>query len=175
MKPHTQDIGFQVYNCQMIEGSPICKKFKAIYASSFYYDHHDIAEWPALALNYTTKTQYLFRINKGTLDVYDHGVINNFIPHEKPTVPFEQIIFIGDGETDAPCFRLVKDQGGHSTTVYAPHTKKAKARPQKLINEGCVNFMAPADYRNSSALDRIVKGIIDKVAGDFNLKSMRSY
>lgn len=157
---------------EMVEGSPISKKFKAIYASSFCYDHHGVAEWPALALNYTTKTQYLFRVNKGTLDVYDNKVINDFVPHEKRAVPFEQMVFIGDGETDVPCFRLVKDLGGHSIAVYAPRVRKAKERPQKLIKEGRVNFMAPADYRNTSELDRIVKGIIDKIASGHHLKSL---
>lgn len=158
---------------EMVEGSPIARKFKAIYASSFYYDHHGVAKWPALALNYTTKTQYLFRVNKGTLDVFDHDVINDFVPHEKRAVPFEQMVFIGDGETDVPCFRLVKDLGGHAIAVFAPYAKKAKERPQKLIKEGRVNFMAPADYRDKSEIDRIVKGIIDKVATDHNLKRMR--
>lgn len=158
---------------EMVEGSKIANKFKAIYASSFCYDHNDVAEWPALALNYTTKTQYLFRVNKGSLDVYDHNVINDYVPHEERAVPFEQMIFIGDGETDVPCFRLVKDLGGHSIAVYAPRVQKAKERPQKLIEEGRVNFMASADYRNKSQLDRIVKGIIEKVAIDHNLKHMR--
>lgn len=158
---------------EMVEGSPIAKKFKAIYASSFCYDHHGVAEWPALALNYTTKTQYLFRVNKGTLDVYDNTVINDYVPHEKRAVPFEQMVFIGDGETDVPCFRLVKDLGGHSIAVHAPRVRQAKERPQKLIKEGRVNFIAPAGYRDNSELDRIVKGIIDKVAVDHNLKRMR--
>jgi hypothetical protein len=156
----------------MVTGTPIAKKFKAIFASSFCYDHHGIAEWPALALNYTTKTQYLFRVNKGCLHVYDHKMINDYVPHEDRAVPFEQMLFIGDGETDVPCFRLVKDQGGHAIAVYRPHTKKAKQRPEKLIQEGRVNFMASADYRNKSELDRIVKGIIDKVASDHHLKNL---
>jgi hypothetical protein len=157
---------------EMVMGSPIAKKFKAIFASSFCYDHHGIAAWPALALNYTTKTQYLFRVNKGSLHVYDHKIINDFVPHEQRAVPFEQMIFIGDGETDIPCFRLVKDQGGHAIAVYKPKTRKAKDRPEKLLKEGRVNFISPADYRDKSALDKIVKAIIDKIAADKNLKDL---
>ena len=105
---------------EMIEGTPIARKFAAIYASSFVYDHNGVAQWPALAINYTTKTQYLFRINKGVKEVYDNSRINDYVPkHERP-VPFENMVFIGDGDTDIPCFRLVKEQGGHAIAVYKP-------------------------------------------------------
>jgi hypothetical protein len=112
---------------EMISGSPISRHFTRIYASSFIYDHHGVANWPAMALNYTTKTQYLFRINKGSLDVYDQTKINAFVPHEERPMPFKHMVFVGDGETDVPCFRLVKDQGGHSVAVYRPNTPKTKA------------------------------------------------
>ena len=91
---------------EMILGTSIKKHFKNVYASSFLYDHHGIAKWPALALNYTTKTQYLFRINKGVHNVYEHDKVNEYVPPEKRAVPFTNIVFIGDGETDIPCFRL---------------------------------------------------------------------
>jgi len=154
---------------EMVHGSPIGKYFAAVYASSFWYDHHGVAKWPALALNYTTKTQYMFRINKGSLHVYDHTKINTYVPqHERP-VPFHNMIFIGDGETDIPCFRLLKDQGGHSIAVYKPRTKGAKAKAQQLIKDGRVNFTAQADYRDDHALDRYVKAVIDKIAADAHL------
>lgn len=154
---------------EMVEGSKIAKKFKKIYASSFLYDHHGIAKWPALALNYTTKTQYLFRINKGTLHVYDHGEINNFVPHADRPVPFTNMMFIGDGETDIPCFRLVKEQGGHSVAVYEPSKRGAKTKSDKLLMEGRVNLATAADYREGSKLDLAVKAIIDKTAIDSHL------
>jgi len=111
---------------EMVEGTLIHKAFKKIYASSFVFDANGVACWPALAINYTTKTQYLFRINKGSLDVHDNSVINKFVPKEQRPVPFEHMIFIGDGETDIPCMRLVKDQGGiplPSTTPPGAATK----------------------------------------------------
>lgn len=151
---------------EMIKGTPIAKKFKNIYASSFYYDHHGVAVWPALAINYTTKTQYLFRINKGCLDVSDNKEINKYTPENNRPVPFRNMVYIGDGDTDIPCFRLVKDRGGHSIAVYKPNTKGAKVKSNKLIEEGRVNFTAPADYRNNSIIDRIVKALIDKIAHD---------
>lgn len=156
---------------EMIDGTIIAKYFSNIYASSFCYDHHGVAEWPALALNYTTKTQYLFRINKNVKHVYDHGKINDYIPPSERPVPFTNMIFIGDGETDIPCFRLVKDKGGHSVAVYQPKKKGAKERPQKLLKDGRVNFMAPADYSEGQDVDRIVKAIMEKVAADSYLRT----
>ena len=153
----------------MIAGTPIHKHFSRVYASSFIYDHHGVANWPAMALNYTTKTQYLFRINKGSLDVHDHSVINDYVPHEDRPMPFKHMVFIGDGETDVPCFRLVKDQGGHSVAVYKPKAPKTKAKAEKLLKEGRVNFLAPADYAEGKQIDQIIKAIIDKVAADRHL------
>jgi len=158
---------------EMIEGTKLAKKFKAIYASSFFYDPNGVAVWPALALNYTTKTQYLFRINKGCLDVSDNSSINKYIPEENRIIPFSHMIYIGDGDTDIPCFRLVKDRGGHSIAVYKPNTSGAKNKIEDLIDNGRVNFIATADYRNSSKTDKIVKGIIDKIQINSNLYSIR--
>ncbi len=157
---------------EMVFASPIGRHFAAVFASSFWYDHNGVAKWPALALNYTTKTQYLFRINKGSLYVYDHSKINKYVPqHERP-VPFQNMIFIGEGETDIPCFRLLTDQGGHSVAVYKPKTKGARARAQQLIRDGRVKFAAPANYREGHAVDRIVKAVIDKLAIDAHLVSL---
>ena len=97
---------------EMIEGTKIAKQFKKIYASGFMYDVNGVADWPALAVNYTTKTQYLFRINKGSLDEDDNSLINRYVPDEERSVPFNRMLFIGDGETDVPCMRLIKAQGG---------------------------------------------------------------
>ena len=154
---------------EIIEGTPIAHEFKMIYASSFKYDPNDAAEWPALAINFTTKTQYLFRINKSALDVYDNKKINEFVPMEERPVPFKRMIFIGDGDTDIPCFSLVKNLGGHSIAVYKPMTKGAKVKADKLVNEGRVNFVTPADYSNGSRSDAIVKAIIRKIASDCEL------
>ncbi|MEZ5814853.1 MAG: HAD family hydrolase [Alphaproteobacteria bacterium] len=157
---------------EMVQGSPIASKFKSIFASSFQYDHHGIATWPALALNYTTKTQYLFRINKGDLHVYDHKKINDFVPKSERPIPFENMVFIGDGETDIPCFRLVKDQGGHSIAVYAPNGRGKKQRAQTLKKDGRVDYVTAADYRDGGKLDQVIKGIIDKLSADHHLNSI---
>lgn len=148
---------------EMVEGTPIHKEFRKVYASGFMYDHNGIARWPALAVNYTTKTQYLFRINKGSLDVHDNSEINKFVEKDKRPVPFENMIFIGDGETDIPCMRLVKDQGGHSIAVYNGERRGRKKPAEKLVEEGRATLAAPADFREGSSVDQSVKAIIDKV------------
>lgn len=157
---------------EMILGTPIAGEFKKIYASSFIYDHHGVAQRPGLAINYTTKTQFLFRINKGYLDVFDDSRINEYLPKEERPVPFENMIFIGDGETDIPCFRMVKDQGGHSIAVYPAESDEKRRRAHKLINEGRINFVCEADYGSDSEIDVRVKAIINKVIADARLKAL---
>lgn len=158
---------------EMIDGTAIKKYFKKIYASSFMYDHHGVAEWPAMAVNYTNKTQYLFRINKGSLDVYDHSVINKYIPKNERTIPFSNMMYIGDGETDIPCFRLIKDQGGYSIAVREKNKSNQKKMAQSLLDDGRVDYITYTDYTDGSKLDRIIKGIIDKIACDESLKSIK--
>lgn len=157
---------------EMIEGTPIADEFKAVYASSFVYDHNGVAVWPALAVNYTTKTQFLFRINKGVFNVYDDHKVNEYLPQDERPVPFENMIFVGDGETDIPCFRLVKEQGGHSIAVYPPKKKGAKTKTDKLISEGRVNFACIADYSSGTDIENAVKAVIDKVSADSALKNL---
>ena len=158
---------------EMIEATKIGRKFAKVFASSFAYDANGAAKWPALAINYTTKTQYLFRINKGSLSVLDHGLINDFVPHEDRPVPFTNMVFIGDGETDIPCMRLVRDQGGHSIAVYQPGSSTKKARAEKLITDKRADFIAPADYREGRRLDEIVRTIVDKVVANDALRAMQ--
>jgi len=157
---------------EMIEGTAIAREFTKIYASSFKYDSNGVAVWPALAINFTTKTQYLFRINKGTLDVFDDKKINEFVKMEERPVPFGCMIFIGDGNTDIPCFRLVKSLGGHSIAVYKPRTKGAKEKANQLIKDGRVNFIVPANYSKDSQIMKVVKTILEKIASDYKLYSL---
>ena len=157
---------------EMVQGSLVGRQFARIFASAFAYDVHGVAYAPALALNYTTKTQYLFRINKGTLDVWDNRVINAYQPQAERPVPFARMIFLGDGETDIPCMRLVKDQGGHSLAVYRKSARGAKAVAGQLLQEGRVNFIAAADYTDGSAVDRQVKGVLDRIAADVHLEQL---
>lgn len=157
---------------EMVQGSSVARKFERIFASAFAYDVHGVAYAPALALNYTTKTQYLFRINKGTLDVWDNRVINAYVSHAERPVPFERMIYLGDGETDVPCMRLVKDQGGHSLAVYRKGKHGAKSVADKLLQEGRVNFIAMADYTDGAEVDQRVKAVIDLISADTRLEQL---
>ncbi|PKL24133.1 MAG: phosphoserine phosphatase [Spirochaetae bacterium HGW-Spirochaetae-3] len=148
---------------EMIEGTAIAGEFKRIYASGFMYDENDVAVWPALAINYTTKTQFLFRINKGSLEVYDNTRINKYVPKGDRPLPFTNMVYIGDGETDIPCFRLVKKEGGYAIAVYPPRKPASRALTERLLEEGRANLIAPADYTEGSRIDLSVKAIVDRI------------
>ena len=135
---------------EIIEGSAIAKNFKRIYASSYLYTTDGVAEWPAQAINYTNKTQFIFRIAKGFLEEYDERV-NDSMPEENLRIPYENIVYIGDSATDIPCMRLVKSKGGYSVGVYDPE-KNNRAKVYKLYNDNRLNFYAPADYTERSNL-----------------------
>ena len=147
---------------EMIEGTCIADKLTAIFASSFYYDEAGVAVWPAQVVNYTSKTQFLFRISKGVLDVNDNSV-NDYIPPENIRVPFTNMVYIGDSETDIPCMKLVNSYGGYSVGVYDPVTGD-KSRVLKLLDEHRIGYFAPADYTEGSEMDALMKSILDKTA-----------
>jgi hypothetical protein len=157
---------------EMIEGTTIAKEFKKIYACSFLYDVDGKAYWPAVAVNYTTKTQFLFKINKGIESISDNKKINEYIEDEKRKIPFKHMIYFGDGETDIPCMKLVKEKGGHSIAVYKPRNAKKKDIAEKLIVEGRVNFVCPADYSEGKEIHQIVLTIMDKIKADFEFNNL---
>ena len=160
-------------NKEIIEGTKIAKEFKAIFASSFYYDNNGDALWPAAAVNYTNKTQFLFKINKGIFSVKDSIITNSSVPEEKKRVAFTNMVYFGDGETDVPCMKLIKQLGGTSIAVYEPGNEKKKETARKLIKQDRVNFVCPADYSQSSSLDTLVKAIINKLKADDNLRKLK--
>lgn len=151
-------------NAEIFAGTPIASKFKQVYASKFMFDENGAATWPALAVNYTTKTQYLFRINKDAHDLADNGKVNQYVEKRDRPVPFENMVFIGDGSTDIPCFRLVKEQGGLSVAVFKPRTKGAQEKAAKYLRDGRVHAVVPATYTEGAELDRIIKANIEAVA-----------
>ena len=156
---------------EMIEGTSVAKKgaFKKIYASSFYYDSDGVAEWPAQVVNYTNKTQFLFRIEKGVLDINDPGVNDSFAPDEI-RVPFRNMVYIGDSDTDIPCMKLVNTYGGHSIGVYSAITKD-KAKVYKMMRDNRIRYYAMADYSDGAELDMLIKAIIDRTAKNEALES----
>lgn len=154
---------------EIIEGSGIADKFKRIYASSYYYTPDGVAEWPAQAVNYTNKTQFIFRIAKGIFEEYDDRV-NDSMPENKLYIPYENIVYIGDSATDIPCMRLVKSKGGYSIGVFDPE-KDIRQKVYQLFNDGRINYFAPADYSSRSELTKYVKQIIDSVAAKEKMKT----
>ena len=157
---------------EMIEGTSVAKAgaFEKIYASSFYYNDSGVAIWPAQVVNYTSKTQFLFRIEKGVLDINDPAVNESFSP-EEIRVPFRNMVYIGDSDTDIPCMKLVNSYGGHSIGVYNTETKD-KTKVYKMMRDGRIKYFAPADYNEGTELDFLVKSIIDRTAANEALEAL---
>lgn len=155
---------------EMIEGTSIAQEFENIYACSFLYDVNGVAYWPAVAVDYTAKTQFLFKINKGIQSVSDTHKINEYTPEEERPIPFKRMIYFGDGATDIPSMKMVKEHGGHSIAVYGEESKRPMA--QKLIDEHRVNFVCHADYREGSEIHAVVTKILDKIKADYDVDCM---
>ncbi len=145
-------------NKEIIEGSDVFKYFKEVFACEFLYEN-DVAIWPKNVINYTTKTQYLFRINKGVFDIADNDKVNSFVPESERMIPFRNMIYIADGLTDVPCMKLVREKGGFSIAVYS----KKKLTASQLFADNRVDYIAAADYTENSTLTKIVKMIIQHI------------
>lgn len=154
---------------EIIEGSEIAAKFNRIYASSYLYSGDGVAIWPAQAINYTNKTQYIFRIAKGCLEEYDEKV-NDSMSDDELRIPYENIVYIGDSATDIPCMRLVKSKGGYSIGVFDP-IKNNREKVYRLFNDGRISYYAPADYTPTSDIARYMHQIIDDIAAKEAIKT----
>ncbi len=159
---------------EIIEGTPIAGEFKRIFACSFLYDENGEAVWPGVAVDYTAKTQFLFKINKGILSIRDNKLVNESQSEDKKRIPFPHMVYFGDGQTDVPCMKIVKMFGGHSIAVYNPEIPGKKASARKLLNQERVNFIAPAEYTEDSLNYKIVCSIIDKIKADYELQRLKS-
>ncbi len=157
---------------EIIEGSSISDKFKEIFACEFYYDESGQAVWPKTAVNYTNKTQFVYRINKGVLDVANDVDLNRSMPDDSKRVPFSNMIYIGDGLSDVPCMKMMKAYGGQAIAVY---TDANKEKVEQLLLEDRVDYIFPADYSKDSRLDKTMKNILKKiaVANDLNDENVR--
>lgn len=150
---------------EMIEGCLIANQFKKIFASRYMYNESGHAEWPSLAINYTTKTQFLFRINKGIENVWDNKAINAFTPDSERPIPFSRMVFIGDGDTDIPAMKMTTYKGGHSIATYDPtRDTRSLEKIHSLISDSRADFVAPADYSLNSQMDILLKGILGRIA-----------
>lgn len=144
---------------EIIDGCAIADQFKAIYGCEFLFGEDGLPIWPKLTINYTAKTQFIYRITKGVLDVTDDSNVNKRINTKR--VPFQNIVYLGDGMTDIPCMALVKESGGKSIAIY---TKDSKDKAMELYNENRVNFICKADYSSNSQLEKVIKLVINSVA-----------
>ena len=146
---------------EIIEGSAISGEFKEIYASEFYYDGAGKPVWPKLTVNFTAKTQFVYRINKGVLDVSDDKTLNDSMPDDSKRVPFTNMVYMGDGLSDVPCMKMMRAYGGQAIAVYQ---ESNRVGVEDLLAKGRVDFIFPADYSEGTALDQTVKNIIRKMA-----------
>ncbi len=146
---------------EIIEGSAIASAFREIYASEFLYDAGGRPLWPKLAVNFTAKTQFVYRINKGVLDVSDDKALNDSMPDESKRVPFTNMIYIGDGLSDVPCMKMMRSYGGQAIAVYQAANRSGV---EQLLRQRRVDFIYPADYREGTELEATVQEIIRKMA-----------
>ena len=145
---------------EIIEGSGIAQEFREIYACEFYYNENGDACWPKLDVNFTNKTQFVYRINKGILDVSRDKELNDSMPDDSKRVPFTNMIYMGDGLSDVPCMKMMRAYGGQAIAVYHASNRQGV---EKLLADGRVDFIFPADYREGMELDRTVRDILRKM------------
>lgn len=148
---------------EIIEGTEIADKFKNIFACSYVYDENGKPIWPCIAINYTNKTQYLFRIRKNQMEDLNSSRVNEYI-EEIDKLPYKNMFYFGDGMTDVPCMKLLKTKGGNSFAVYDPSSEKAKQTSEKLFKDKRVDYKVKADYTEGSDLDKIVKSLLIKLS-----------
>jgi len=151
---------------EIIRGSAIGRHFKAIFAASFCYDESDHPVWASSAVNYTSKTQYLFRINKGILDVTNDRDLNAFTPAYKRRVPFSNMIYVGDGLTDVPCMKMTKQKGGYSIAVHAPGRTELA---DDMLLQGRADFSVEADYTENSEIEQVVTLLMRRIRASHEL------
>ena len=145
---------------EIIEGSGIAQEFREIYACEFYYNENGDACWPKLDVNFTNKTQFVYRINKGILDVSRDKELNDSMPDDSKRIPFTNMIYMGDGLSDVPCMKMMRAYGGQAIAVYQASNRQGV---EKLLADGRADFIFPADYREGMELDRTVRDILRKM------------
>ena len=160
---------------EIIEGSPIAKEFKHIFAGTYIYDSDGEAVWPGIAVDYTAKTQFLFKIQKGIFSSRDSKRVNESMADEAKRIPFSHMIYFGDGETDVPSMKVVSMFGGNAIAVFDPTKPSKKESARKLLRQGRVSFITPANYGRDSRTFRIVTAIIDKIRSEDELKRLSRY
>ena len=156
---------------EMVRGLPIAHHFTEVFACDFIYQQ-DVAVAAGVAVNYTNKTQFLFRINKNTHAVSDTTIINAVVAPEDRPIPFSHMIYIGDGPTDIPCFTVIRQNGGYGIAVYNPDQEETKKVTEQLLRDNRVDCIAPADYRENSQLLRAVQQMFDTICANYAVQTL---
>ena len=173
------DLGLQIEHYiissgyeEIIAGASIRHHFKDVFGCSYAFGENGTPIWPARIVNYSTKTQYLSKINKGLGKLEDRAV-NEFMPDEERPIPYRRMIYFGDGMTDIPSMKITKAKGGTAIAVYQPKSKHKK-NAIKLLSDNRVNFALPADYSDGKQIDMVVKTILDKLAKERDLECLQA-
>lgn len=156
---------------EIIKGTEISKYFKEIYACDFLYDETGNAVWPKMSVNYTTKTQFLSRINKGVLDISDDASLNKKMLEENRRISTKNMIYLGDGFTDIPSMRMTRENGGYAIAVYQNDDKNIV---NNLLEDNRIDFYAKADYQENSEIDKLMKNILNNIAIRTELKNLHN-
>lgn len=146
---------------EILEGISIKQHFERIYASQYHFNHHEVACFPTIVINDTSKTQYLFRINKGR--EHSGESINEYMPEAERPIPFSHMVYIGDGLTDVPCMTVTKMYGGFAVAVHNPEHRDSIRTCRELARGNRIDYFAPADYRPGRVLEKRVRTILDVI------------
>ena len=153
---------------EIIEGTPIYERFHNVFASEYFFEAYDLP-YPKRVITDTGKTQYLFRINKGIEDLRDS--INSHMPEAQRAIPFQSMVYFGDGDTDVPSMTVMRKNGGHAVAVHPAGRSRRKC--VDLYKAGRIDFFAPADYRRSSELFRRTCLLLDRILADIRIEEER--
>ncbi len=175
VRTHAQSHGVQLRHylvssglTEIVEGTSIYKRFHNVFASEYWFEAYDLP-YPKRVITDTGKTQYLFRINKGVEDL--GRSINQHMPEEARPIPFSNMIYFGDGDTDVPSMAVMRKNGGHAVAVYPAGRSRAKC--VELFKAGRCDFFAPADYTEGSDLFRRTCLLLDRVLADIRVQEER--
>jgi hypothetical protein len=153
---------------EILEGVSIARNFHTIFASQYHYDAFGRPTFANRVITDVSKTQYLFRINKGVEDL--SLPVNDHMPEDERPIPFRNMIYIGDGDTDVPSMAVTRKNGGHAFAVYSPGEKIEKC--DTLFKAGRVDAYFEADYSTNKRLEIFFKGLLKKMFAEIRYDSM---
>lgn len=155
----------------VLRATRIAQEFTEIWSSEFHYGADGAAVFPRRIVSFTDKTRYLFHVQKGLIGDEDRAKpfeVNRKVPRERQRVPFDHMIFVGDGYTDIPCFSLLKQHEGIPIAVYDPHHEERWGNAFRFVAEGRVSNLHSANYSEGSDLSNFlimaVRSLAERIA-----------